>query len=140
MNHGYILLLQTEITNTEIRLSFSYYSWAQKEQEPAQAAGSGLRSPPLRHRSCVSSCFCHHLAHPARIITLCIFALSMMRINGVSFCLGKQFIHLRWKVSQLSVQFTHVELESSIIELVAADSFELKPLYTYPKLFFHCLM
>jgi len=35
MNHTYILLLRTEITNMEISLCFSYYSWAWEEQEPA---------------------------------------------------------------------------------------------------------
>lgn len=64
-----------------------------------------------------------------------------MRINGVSFCLGKQFIHLRWKVSQFSTWFPDTELKSSIIVLVAADSFEPKPLCAiHPQLFFPCIM
>lgn len=74
-------------------------------------------------------------------ISLCNSLLPFMRIDGVSFCLGKQFIHLRWRVSQLSTWFTDRELKSSIIVLVAADSSEPKPLYTiYPQLFFHCIM
>lgn len=74
-------------------------------------------------------------------MSLCTSALPFMRINGVSFCLGKQFIHLRWKVSLLSTWFTDIEPKSSIIVLVAADSSEPKPLFTvYPQLFFHCIM
>lgn len=79
-----------------------------KEQELVWAMCSGLPKPRLRHKGCTNMCFCSHPADPTWIISLCIFALSFMRINGVSFCLGKQFIHLRRKVSQLSIWFTYI--------------------------------
>lgn len=57
MNHTYILLLRTEITNMEVSLCFSYYSWAWKEQEPSPAPRSGLRELHLRRKGGASVCF-----------------------------------------------------------------------------------
>lgn len=70
MNHTYILLLRTEITNMEISLCFSYYSWAWKEQEPSPAPCSGLRELHLSTRA----------------VQACAFDITQQTQPGLSVC------------------------------------------------------